>query len=68
MTDPEPSLPKERPLLRGVDPHQCKHPKLVPLLEYRGFSQILYRCMVCGRTMTTSDLAGKAPWERGRRP
>jgi len=68
LTNKDPRLPRERPRLRGVDPYRCKHPKLVPLLEYRGFNQTLYRCMVCGRTMTTSDLEGKAPWERGRRP
>ena len=30
-------------------------------------SLIVYRCMVCGRVVTASDLRGVQPWERGKR-
>ena len=48
-------LPKERLRLRG-NPGQCNHPKLVALLKLRGHNDTLYRCMLCGRTITTSRL------------
>ena len=51
----EPRLPRERPRLRGVDPYRCKHPKLVALSKHRGSNQILYRCMVCGLHLRTSE-------------
>ena len=52
-------LPKERPRLRWVDPYKCSHPKVVALWRFRGRNEVIYRCMVCGRTMTTSHLQGK---------
>jgi hypothetical protein len=50
-----------------LDPYMYKHPKLLPLLKDRRLNETVYRCMVCGRTMTTSDLQGKQPWQRGKR-
>ena len=61
------SLPKERPRLRPVDPYRCKHPKLVALFKFKGFNEILYRCIVYGQQLRTSDLEGKQVWQRGRR-
>jgi hypothetical protein len=56
-------LPKAQPRLRG-NPGQCNHPKLVALLKLRGFNETLYRCMLCGRTMTTSRLRDeRQQWE-----
>jgi hypothetical protein len=32
-------LPKERTRLRGVDPHYCKHPKLISIWKYKAISR-----------------------------
>jgi len=63
MSDP----PKERPRLRVTPNPKCNHPKVVALFKFRDFDETIFRCMVCGRTVTTGDLEGKQPWERGRR-
>ena len=45
-------LPKERTCLRAVDPHYCKHPKLIPIWKYKRFpDKTLCKCLVCGREM-----------------
>jgi hypothetical protein len=45
-------LPKERTRLRAVDPHYCKHPKLIPIWKYKRFpGKIFCKCLVCGREM-----------------
>ena len=38
-----------------LDPYRCKHPKLLPLLRDRKLERTVYRCMVCGTTLTTND-------------
>jgi hypothetical protein len=46
-------LPNERIRLRAVDPHYCKHPKLIRIWKYRRFpSKTFCKCLVCGREMT----------------
>jgi hypothetical protein len=32
-------LPKERTRLRAVDPHHCKHLKLIPIWKYKRFPE-----------------------------
>jgi hypothetical protein len=45
-------LPKERTRLRAVDPHYCRHPKLIPIWKYKRFpDKTLCKCLVCGREM-----------------
>jgi len=45
-------LPKERTRLRAVDPHYCKHPKLIPIWKYKRFpDKTLCKCLVCAREM-----------------
>jgi hypothetical protein len=60
-------LPEQRPRLRWIDPYRCNHPKLVALWRFRGRDDVIYRCMVCGMRLSTSDLEGREPWQRGRR-
>ena len=57
----------ERPTLRGVDPYKCSHPKFMTLWRFRGCNEIIYRCMVSGMRLSTSDLESKEPWRRGSR-
>jgi hypothetical protein len=46
-------LPKERTRLRAVDPHYCKHPKLIPIWKYKRFpGKTFCKCLVCGCEMT----------------
>jgi len=46
-------LPKERTRLRAVDPHCCKHPKLIPIWKDKRFpGKTFCKCLVCGREMT----------------
>jgi hypothetical protein len=41
-------LPKERTRLRAVDPHNCWHPKLIPIWKYKRFpSKVFCKCLVC---------------------
>ncbi|WP_455284770.1 hypothetical protein [[Eubacterium] cellulosolvens] len=61
------TLPKDRPRLRFTPNSKCNHPKLLALFKFPDLNETVFRCMVCGKTMTTSDLDGKQPWERGRR-
>jgi hypothetical protein len=50
-------LPKERTRLRAVDPHYCKHPKLIPIWKYKRFPDKTFcKCLVCGREMITTRL------------
>ena len=45
-------LPKERTRLRAVDPHYCKHPKLIPIWKYkRSPDKTFCKCLVYGREM-----------------
>jgi hypothetical protein len=45
-------LPKERPRLRAVDPHYCKHTKLIPIWRYKRFPDKRFcKCLVCGREL-----------------
>ena len=45
-------LSKERTRLRAVDPHYCKHPKLIPIWKYKRFpDKTLCKCLVCGSEM-----------------
>jgi hypothetical protein len=45
-------LLKERTRLRAVDPHYCKHPKLIPIWKYKHFpGKTFCKCLVCGREM-----------------
>jgi hypothetical protein len=49
-------LPKERARLRAVDPHYCKHPKLIPIWMYKRFPDRRFsKCLVCGREMITKS-------------
>jgi len=48
-------LPKERTRLRAVDPHYCKHPKLIPIWKYKRFPDKTFcKCLICGREMVTT--------------
>jgi hypothetical protein len=50
-------LPKERTRLRAVDPHYCKHPKLIPIWKYKRFlDKVFCKCLICGREMVTTRL------------
>ena len=50
-------LPKERTRLRAVDPHYCKHPKLIPIWKYKRFPDKTFcKCLICGREMVTTKL------------
>jgi len=50
-------LPKGRARLRAVDPHYCKHPKLIPIWKYKRFpGKTFCKCLVCGREMVTTRL------------
>jgi hypothetical protein len=45
-------LPEERTRLRAVDPHYCKHPKLIPIWKYKRFpGKVFCICLICGRDM-----------------
>jgi len=45
-------LPEERTRLRAVDPHYCKHPKLIPIWKCKRFpDRTLCKCLVCGYEM-----------------
>jgi len=45
-------LPKARTRLRSVDPHRCKHPKLIPIWKYKRFSsKVFCKYLICGRKM-----------------
>jgi hypothetical protein len=45
-------LAKERPRLRAIDPHYCKHPKLIPIWKYKRFPDKRFcKCLVCGREL-----------------
>jgi hypothetical protein len=45
-------LPKERTRLRAVDPHYCRHPKLIQIWRYKRFPDKTFcKCLVCGREM-----------------
>jgi hypothetical protein len=55
-------LPKERTRLRAVDPHYCKHPKLIPIWKYKRFpGKVFCKCLVCGREMVTTRLVSSTP-------
>jgi hypothetical protein len=59
-------LPKGRARLRVVDPHYCKHPKLIPIWKYKRFpDKIFCKCLVCGREMVTTFSSTS---ERGMHP
>ena len=50
-------LPRERTRLSAVDPHYCKHPKLIPIWKYKRFpDKTLCKSLVCGREMVTTKL------------
>ena len=38
-----------------LDSYRCKHPKLLPLVKDRRLERTVYRCMVCGTTLTRND-------------
>jgi hypothetical protein len=48
-------LPKGRTRLRAVDPHYCKHPKLIPIWKYKRFlEKVFCKCLVCGREIVST--------------
>jgi hypothetical protein len=46
--------------LPWVDPKICPHPVPTLLLKFNDADETIYRCDVCGKLMTSAELAGEA--------